>query len=231
MCGRFVHDPDLDALLATFALSGQRFDDYVPRWNIAPTQTIALIVEHQQENGDLARVMGPARWSLVPPFEKALPLRYSTFNARAETLSRTRAFRGALGHHRALIPTGGYYEWVTIEGTKIPHFVSGPPTAGQAFAGLYSWWQPDADSPPLCTATIITSAAPDHLAWVHHRTPVFVPPELWERWLNPRVTGSEQLVDDLLNHQGPVTDTLTAYPVGPVTGDGPHLTKPVSQST
>lgn len=227
MCGRFVQDEELNALLTTFALSGHHFPDYTPRWNIAPTQTIALIREILDPTGGRTRQVGPARWSLVPPWEKTLSVKYSTFNARAETISLTRAFRGALRHQRALIPAGGYYEWVSNNGRKTPHFVTGSHTSGLAFAGVYSWWQKSDDAPPICTATILTTTAPDHFAWVHDRTPVFVPVDSWEAWLDPHITGDQDMVDDLLTQQAGVTDGLTAHPVGPVTGDGPHLTAPL----
>jgi putative SOS response-associated peptidase YedK len=223
MCGRFVQDDELNTLLTTFALHGHRFPDYQPRWNIAPTQTIALIREHRHPDTEPRRLLGPARWSLVPPWEKTLPLRYSTINARSETIGHTRAFRGALGHHRALIPTGGYYEWATTNGHKVPHFVTASDTEGLAFASVYSWWQADEDTPPICTTTILTTSAPDHLSWVHDRTPVFVPPDHVDTWLDPLQSGDQDMVDDLISAQVSVTRHLSAVQVGPVTGDGPHL--------
>jgi putative SOS response-associated peptidase YedK len=223
MCGRFVQDDELNTLLVDYALSGHRFPDYQPRYNIAPTQTIALILEHPSDDGARQRLLGPARWSLVPPWEKTLPLPYSTFNARAEKIATTRTFAGALTHQRALIPTGGYYEWVKSGDTKTPHFIHSTDDAPTAFAAVYSWWRPDGDTAPLCTATILTTDAPDHLAWVHPRTPVFVPPSWQNRWLDSTVEGSQLLVDELLQDQTIVTNTLEAYPVGPVRGEGKDL--------
>jgi putative SOS response-associated peptidase YedK len=227
MCGRFVQDDDINDLLVRYALDGHRFSDWVPRWNIAPTQTIALILEVARPDGPRQRVVGPARWSLVPPWEKSLSLRYSTFNARAETLSTSKTFRGSLSHQRALIPAGGYYEWVKGEEKKTPHYVTGT-TAPLAFAGLYSLWQSPDKTEAVLTATIITTDAPADLAWVHPRIPVFVPEDSWAGWLDPTVEGNQDTVDTLLQAQGRITDTLRAYPVGPVSGDGPGLTAPVS---
>ncbi len=230
MCGRFVQDDDLNEVLTRYALDGHRFTDYQPRWNLAPTQTIGLIRAVQHESS-VDRLMGPARWSLVPPWEKKLALPYSTFNARAEKVSTTRAFQGALAHHRALIPTGGYYEWVTTNGVKIPHFITTTTDTPLAFAALYSWWQGDPSSPPLCTATVLTTDAPEELAWVHPRTPVFVPPDSWTEWLDPDREGNQAIVNNLIAHQHAITSLLQASPVGPVRGEGPQLVTPLEATS
>lgn len=224
-----MQDDELNTLLVDYALAGHRYPDYGPRYNIAPTQTIALIREHLTDGGLPERLLGPARWSLVPPWEKSLTLPYSTFNARAEKISATRAFQGALVSQRGLIPAGGYYEWVTRDGAKTPHFIHSTATSPTAFAAVYTWWQPEDNTPPLCTTTILTTDAPSHLARVHPRTPVFVPATWWDRWLDPRREGTQALVDELLGDQTTVTDTLEAYPVGPVRGDGKHLIDPLRE--
>jgi putative SOS response-associated peptidase YedK len=226
MCGRFVQDDDLNEVLTAYALDGHRFPGYQPHWNLAPTQTIGLIRAVEQTS-TVEKLLGPARWSLVPPWEKTLTLPYSTFNARAEKLATTRTFRGALAHQRALIPTGGYFEWVTQGGKKTPHFISDAADTPLAFAALYSWWQEGPHTPPVCTATIVTTDAPKELSWIHPRIPVFVPPESWAQWLDPGVEGNQEMVDQLVSNQKSTTATLNAWPVGPVRGDGPHLVTPV----
>ena len=226
MCGRFVQNDDLNEVLTNYALDGHRFPAYQPHWNLAPTHTIGLIrsVRHAST---VERLLGPARWSLVPPWEKTLTLPYSTFNARAEKVGTTRTFRGALAHQRALVPTGGYYEWVTQEGVKTPHFITTTTDTPLAFAALYSWWQEGAEATPLCTATILTTDAPETLSWVHPRIPVFVSPESWEEWLDPEIEGDQKLVDSILAQQHSTTSTLHAYAVAPVRGNGPELVLPI----
>jgi putative SOS response-associated peptidase YedK len=228
VCGRFVQDDELNSLLEQFALTGHRFPDYQPRFNLAPTQTVGIILENINQEGSRQRLLGPARWSLVPPWEKTLPLTYSTFNARSEKVGSTRTFSHVLVHQRAVIPTGGYYEWVTSGTVKTPHFIHSVLDAPLAFAGLYSWWSGDDTSAPICTVTILTADAPQQLSWVHPRTPVFVSAHWWDRWLDHGVTGTQGLVDELVADQSEVTNALEAYPVGPVRGEGPKLIEPLS---
>ncbi|WIK64305.1 SOS response-associated peptidase [Gleimia hominis] len=53
------------------------------------------------------------------------------------------------------------------------------------FAGIYDAWQgPDGW---LRTFAILTRAAPDALGHIHDRSPVVVPPELWDEWLCPTI--------------------------------------------
>ena len=227
MCGRFVQDDELNELLVNYALDGHRFPDYQPHWNLAPTNTIGLIRTVRTTASRAERLLGPARWSLVPPWEKTLTPRYSTFNARAEKVGHTRTFAAALTHQRALIPTGGYYEWVMADGVKTPHFISTTADAPLAFAALYSWWQGDDGSSPVCTATIVTTDAPPSLSWIHSRIPVFVPESSWDQWLDPSIPGSQEMVDTLVKEQSPITSGFSAHPVRPVRGDGPDLVTPV----
>ncbi|MDT3766857.1 SOS response-associated peptidase [Gleimia hominis] len=53
------------------------------------------------------------------------------------------------------------------------------------FAGIYDAWQgPDGW---LRTFAILTRAAPDALGHIHDRSPVVVPPDLWDEWLCPTI--------------------------------------------
>lgn len=68
----------------------------IPRWrdaseieyNLRPTMTVGTI----GAEGYKAR-----SWSLIPKWAKEPKLRYSTFNARGETLAEKNTFRGACG--------------------------------------------------------------------------------------------------------------------------------------
>lgn len=227
MCGRFALDDELNELMVEFALAGHRFPDHRPSWNIAPTQTVPIIVAHGSPSGGLERILGPARWSLVPPWADSLSIPYSTFNARSESVSTTRSFRGALAAHRCLIPATGYYEWKTEGKVKTPHFVGHADGHTLAFAGLYSWWRgPDSDH-PVATATILTRQAPPSLAWLHDRTPVVLGKDTFDRWLDPHTPLTQKEIDQLVEHTTSEVNSLTAYPVGPVRGNSPDLIRPL----
>jgi putative SOS response-associated peptidase YedK len=232
MCGRFAMDKKTDDLIQEYVAQGGDFRDWTPSWNIAPTDTIPVLLESAKGDGDEVRRLEPARWSLVPSYSKELKLKYPTFNARAEGLASKATWRGPLKSHRAIIPATGYYEWKTEGKTKTPHFIHLPgETIGMA--GLYSWWpdhskNEDDDDFWTLTATILTSDAVDQLIGIHDRNPVPLPRDLWDWWLDPTIVGDQAMVDAAVKAALPVASELEAYEVGPVRGDGPELIRPVT---
>jgi putative SOS response-associated peptidase YedK len=63
-----------------------------------------------------------------------------------------------------------------------------------AFAGLWEIWRsPDGNSVPSCT--LITTTANNLVEGIHDRMPVIIPPESYERWLDPREQEPDELKD------------------------------------
>ena len=175
MCGRYGLFAEPEDLAAQFGFDPAAFGaGYRPRWNIAPAGA-ALVVE-ADGGGRTAEML---RWGLTTARGPGRLL----FNARAETITERPAFRGAFARRRCLFPANGFYEWASgPAGSKTPVWVH--PAAGGvvAFAGIRSG---DA-------GTIITGAANELTAPIHHRMPVILPPELWDEWL-----GSDSAPDGL----------------------------------
>ena len=102
-----------------------------------------------------------------------------------------------------------------------------------AAAGLYELW-PDptlAEDDPkkwLWTATIATTSATDALGHIHDRTPVFVPPDHYDQWLDDHLRDTTE-VDELLRAlPEPVLQPREVGPaVGAVHNNGPELIAPV----
>ncbi|AKE38621.1 Hypothetical Protein NG00_00582 [Corynebacterium camporealensis] len=174
MCGRFVlfSESLLDAVGDLPGITETHAPDGLPgpRYNIAPTQMVAVV--RVQES--LAQV-DPARWGLIPQWKKDLdgpPL----FNARAETVASKPSFRAAFKNQRCLIPLDGYYEWhKDDDGGKTPHFVQHD---GMLWAaGL---WETGLDR---LSATMVTTEATEEMAWLHGRLPLFLQPAEVRTWL------------------------------------------------
>lgn len=230
MCGRFVISDTAPDLVALFDIdeAGEALPD--PSWNIAPTDPVAVVLESNR-GGPVVRRLESARWSLVPSFAKELTLPYPTFNARAEGITEKASFRASVASKRALIPAEGYYEWQTVEKTKTPFFIH-PPEGILAFAGLYSWWRDPtkADDDPtrwVLSATILTTDATGALADIHPRTPVMLPPEYWDTWLDPETEGDQDLVDAAVDASHEVVSGLALHEVAPLRGNGPELILPL----
>jgi len=224
MCGRFSLDLDTDALVQEFVAQHNRFPEWAPSWNIAPTSTIPIVVER---NPGVTEI-GPARWSLIPSWSKEPNSRYPTFNARSETAAQKPTFREAVKHHRCLVPVSGYYEWVTVAGTKTPHYIHDPLARVFSLAGLYSWWHNPSTNEMIATATILTRQAAPALFHIHPRMPIVVASEHYSRWLNPEDHEGAALITALSDHSLSASERLTYYPIAPLRGDGEALIRPLA---
>ena len=177
MCGRYTLIADLGDLAQRFEFDGSDFS-YDPGYNIAPTESVLTV---RNLDGREAAFM---KWGLIPFWAKDSKIGARMINARAETVAEKPAFRNALKKRRCLVLADGYYEWQKTPLGKRPYRIilkSGEPFA---MAGLWETWSdPQGNVVPSCT--IITTAANDFLAPIHHRMPVILPRETEELWLEP----------------------------------------------
>lgn len=225
MCGRYASTLSGEELGRYFAADEISDVAIQPSWNIAPTQDVPIVVE---KRGDRARLVTTARWSLVPPFADSLNLKFPTFNARSETVCDKASFRSAVVHQRALLPADAYYEWHTVGKVKTPYVVR-PESGLLAFAGIYSWWRESPGSEWILTATILTMAAPEPIAWLHDRTPVVLGADDWDWWLNREAAADQAFVNDAAIRATPLAESFQVYEVNPLKGNGPELLVPAEQ--
>jgi len=199
MCGRFAFFSPGEATAALFGASDSIAVE--PRYNIAPTQSIAAI-RNCEEGG---RKLTMLRWGLVPFWAKDPSIGSRMINARAETVAEKPAYRTAYRRRRCLVPADGFYEW-HIEGKgKTPYYISAANGGPFAFAGLWENWQDKDGDESIQSATLITTAANDFLSSLHHRMPVILDPETADRWL----AGD----DDLIEYAAQRGPELRAWPV------------------
>ena len=86
MCGRFTQAYTWAELVALYGLT-QPAMNLQPRYNIAPTATIDVLIPR---NSDQQLELWPMRWGLIPWWWKLTAKDTpSTFNARAETAVAT----------------------------------------------------------------------------------------------------------------------------------------------
>jgi putative SOS response-associated peptidase YedK len=155
-------------------------DDYQPRYNLAPTQK-ALIVRHEPDGSRRAVL---ARWGLVPstfPSLKAAS-QYSLFNARSETVARSRLYRDAFRRRRCLVPVSGFFEWRAIAGRKVPYFITGDEGSLLALAGVWERWRGAGEV--IESFSVLTTTPNEVVADLHHRMPVILEEAAWEEWLD-----------------------------------------------
>jgi putative SOS response-associated peptidase YedK len=152
----------------------------VARYNIAPNQPVEIVRADGHGRYEAAQVI----WGLVPAWSKVPMVKYSTINARAETVATSPAFRNAYRHHRCLIPADGYYEWQAVAGEKAkrPYFIHRSDDTSFAFAGLWEHWERDGGVLESCS--ILTTDANARLRDIHARMPVVIEPQDYRRWID-----------------------------------------------
>ena len=215
MCGRFVAATDPDGLVQFFVVDERQDEDLPPRWNVAPTDPVAAVVEHQGK-----RHLATFRWGLIPHYAKDASVAARHINARAESVASKPAFTNALARRRCIIPADAFYEWHD----KVPHAITRTDGAPLAFAGLWSRWQ------DRTTCAIVTTAATGPVAALHDRVPVVLEPRDFAAWLD---RDNQDPAAALVMLQPPGDDVLRFHRVGLAVGnvrnDGPQLLLPVEE--
>ena len=211
MCGRFVQAQSAQSYAAQFGAVVSLDEQVKPSWNVAPTDRVYAIAEHEG-----SRLLGTFRWGLIPWFAKDPKIGSRHINARAETAATAASFKDSFARKRCLIPADGFYEWEKRDsGGKLPHFIHHGDATPLALAGLWSSWKaPDGERVTSCT--IITTKPNDLISPIHDRMPVILPREAWDRWLDRDVTDAAGLIPLL----APAADgTLIEHPVSTLVND------------
>jgi len=178
MCGRYTLTTPGELIAEAFDLSS--LPELSPRYNIAPTQEVAVIRRH---GGTGARSLDFLRWGLIPFWAKDPTIGSRLINARSETVADKPSFRNAFKKRRCLVAADGYYEWKKEkEGPKQPyyiHLVGGQPFA---FAGLWEHWEGEDGAIDSCT--LLTIEPNELMAQIHNRMPVILHPGDYDLWLD-----------------------------------------------
>jgi putative SOS response-associated peptidase YedK len=202
MCGRFTQTFSSSEIESAFNLAN--VSSLEPKYNIAPTQQVATILQT-----DRSRTFKMLRWGLIPSWAKEPKMGAKLINARAETVAEKPSFRSAFQRRRCLILASGFYEWQQLEDRKQPFYIQQKDSQPFAFAGLWSTWQP-IDGETMNTCTIITTEANELMQPIHERMPVILESENYDLWLDPTVQKPEFLQTLLKPLE---TDLLKTYPV------------------
>lgn len=211
MCGRYT----------LFHPIGKLFDlpdppVLPPRYNIAPTQDVPVVVVSPDGGGRQLKMM---HWGFIPPWATDRDFGARMINARAETVAEKPTFRAAFRRQRCLIPADGFYEWQKLEGgAKQPFHIRLASEEVFAFAGLWGPWQDPAGG--LVESCTILTTTPNVLVQdIHDRMPVILPPEHYDYRLDPTSKDLDKLVAVLRPH--PAAE-MVCRPVSLAVNDPKH---------
>jgi putative SOS response-associated peptidase YedK len=177
MCGRnslYVHKKKLRERY------NASFDNvWKKSYNIAPGNNQPIVTKNSP------KTLQPMKWGFIPHFaetddEKRKWRNRSLINARVETVKDKNTFRKSFQQRKCLIPSTGFYEWKD-EGrpSKTPYHIKPSNRKVFSFAGFYN------DE----TFVILTRGSQNNkLADIHDRTPVILPVDKEEQYLDDQIT-------------------------------------------
>jgi putative SOS response-associated peptidase YedK len=223
MCGRFTLTADPEELRQAFPWLNVP-DNLQPRYNIAPTQPVAVVPNDGKNQLDYYV------WGLIPSWAKDPEIGNRLINARAETLAEKPSFRSAFKRRRCLILADGFYEWrqSPVQRVKVPTYIQVDSGKPFAFAGLWENWH-SSDGSEILSCTIITTQPNALMQEIHNRMPVILPESAYSLWLDPQEHKAAELMPLL---QPYTASTMRAFPVSTLVNspatDAPELIIPVA---
>lgn len=206
MCGRYTITINADTAREDLGLASMP-DDFQPRYNVAPSQPVAVVANTGERKAEWMR------WGLIPFWAKDPAIGNRLINARSETVMEKPAFKNAFNKRRCLVLADGFYEWQKGAGPKgrsQPYLFKRADGKAFAFAGLWEFWR-SPEGAELRTCTIITTEANGVVRPVHERMPVMLSGDALWGWLE------DDQPDFLMSLLKPYPEEeLVAHPVSPM---------------
>ncbi|MGI9292636.1 MAG: SOS response-associated peptidase family protein [Pseudomonadales bacterium] len=213
MCTNFVLiKRDGTATLADRLMVDQ--DEFLFNPDVAPGAKISIIIER-----DGTRQVKTAIWWLyLQQMETGFkPNRnYFSVNSSHAKLKKRLEYKTS----RCIIPATAFVE---SQDGKRPHLLIPRDGSALAFGGLWKEWIDEETGEIIYSASIITLAGHPALENIHRKsTPLWLPDEAFDQWLDPNITDTSNF-DDLL---APALRTdLTATPI-----DKTRSKQPIAES-
>ncbi len=203
MCGRFSLLASPEEISEEFRLPIEEVSHLKPRYNVAPSQLVAVLIR----NPDLKLQF--FRWGLIPSWSSDASIGNNLINARSETIVEKPSFKTSFQKQRCLILADGFYEWKKNEKESYPYYIFLKNKKIFSFAGIWANWKAP-DNKIIQSCTIITGQANTFMKPIHHRMPIIISQDLREEWLNPQ----NQNMDKLKSFLKPYPDDqMGAYPI------------------
>ena len=153
--------------------------DFPPRYNIAPSQPVAVV------HADFtARHFTLMRWGFIPAFVKDTSSYPLLINIRSETVQEKPSFRNAFARRRCLLPADGFYQWQAGGRQKQPFLLRRPDRGLFAIGAIWETWS-GMDGGEIDTVGMLTTDANGTLAALGDRSPIIIEKEAASLWLDP----------------------------------------------
>ena len=213
MCGRYALVDGKKVFLSFAMMKHLREEgkvyDILPRYNAAPMQQLPVIAIRE---GELRIQL--MQWWLVPHWAKEPVTKFSTFNAKSETVDTKGLFLPYFKGSRCLVPASGFFEWQKKGAAKQPMYITLNTGPMLFLAGHFSVWR-SADGKELPTFTVLTTEPNALMKPIHSRMPVILEERDFPQWLDRDFKDTAVLKKLLV----PSPAAMNAVPVSSIVGN------------
>lgn len=159
-----------------------------------------------------------AHWEFIPFWYKTMKeveegrKKYTTLNAKGETVLSSRIYKEAARERRCLVLSSGFYEWRHYKGIAYPYHIRVKDRDTFYMAGIYQPWTDKETGEMMDTFALLTTEANELMTQVHNkkkRMPTILSDETAEQWLSEDLSDKE--IKELATFHTP--DLLEAYTI------------------
>ncbi len=202
MCGRYGLIKKIEEIQKRYR--AQYSEAWETNYNICPTTLAPVIVE-----GEKGREIRLMKWGLIPSWSEDGKTKFSTINARAETVAKSGLYRGPFKKHRCIVPASGFYEWAKDKKKGDPPMWFTPKGDDFfSFCGIWDSWK-SPEGKEIESFSIITTDANTVVGKIHDRMPCAITDNMIAAWISPTTPEG-----DLQSFLGPYPASKTsALPV------------------
>ena len=149
--------------------------DIKPNYNIAPASKV-LIINKKME-------LEYVYWSIKPSWSQKINI----INARSETLETKNIFRNA---DRCVFIANGYFEWKKMSSGKIPYY--------HTYSNNMMYFGGVKNTSGIC---IVTRNSYKNISYIHHRQPVILGYEDFEKWFQKKHDYSSEVSKNIITYK------------------------------
>lgn len=134
---------------------------------------------------DAVNELTHVRWWLTPSWAREPDQKYAMFNARSESISSSRAYKGPYKYKRGVVPISSFIEWRSEDGGRQPYLIEAE-GAALALACVWDCWEGiwDGADAIIESCSVVTTAAAPEFEQFHKRMPVMLVGDELDQWLN-----------------------------------------------
>lgn len=199
MCGRYA-SPTEAAIERHWTIRRVSGGPFPQRHNIAPQQgnpahhVPVIRAMSGGQDGDLELV--GMQWWLLPHWSKEARVKFSSFNARVESVVTAASFRVPFRRQRCLFPVQGWYEWQELPTGNLPWYFHAANDEPLAIAGIWDRWEGRGkdEGEVIESASIVVGEPNRAVSAVHDRMPFIIPRERGAAWLDRSLSDADAVM-------------------------------------